>query len=91
MFLLDNIQLLNIAGVLSHMTPGHTISEENHMISEIVIILTCLCNIPVLQYCFFTNENFQMKNCAVSLICHQNIDSGYLLEAVLTNTHNLYF
>ena len=53
MFMLDNIQLLNIAGVLNHMTLGHTISEKNHMISEITNMLTCLCNIPVLQYCFF--------------------------------------
>ena len=35
------------------------------------------------------NDNFQMKNCDFFLILAQNIDHGYTLQAVLTNTHNL--
>ena len=37
------------------------------------------------------NENFQIKNSDIFLISAQNIDCGYLLEAVLTSTHNLCF
>ena len=36
-------------------------------------------------------ENFQIKNSDIFHISAQNIDCGYLLEAVLTSTHNLCF
>ena len=47
MFMLDNIQLLNIARVsshmLSHMTPGHIILEEGHMLSEVDVPMQYTC------------------------------------------------
>ena len=35
------------------------------------------------------NDKFKMKICNIFLIFAQNIDRGYVLEPVLTSSHNL--
>ena len=62
------------------MSSDGNLAKGDYTKGTIIFSLSSHTNAIYSILCFFTNNNFQMKNCDIFLSFAQNNDCGYLLE-----------